>query len=87
LQQIRDEAHRFAQHYHHVLRRKRTFDEDVKQGRRPPKATRGKRAAVASSAGKKPSRKPRKPGPENGQAVEGEIFVEEDLSQLPPEET
>lgn len=27
-QAIRDEAHRFAQHYHHVLRRKRTLDED-----------------------------------------------------------
>ncbi len=25
LQQIRDEAHRFAQHYHHVLRRKKTL--------------------------------------------------------------
>jgi excinuclease ABC subunit C len=25
LQYIRDEAHRFAQHYHHVLRRKKTF--------------------------------------------------------------
>ncbi len=27
-QSIRDEAHRFAQHYHHVLRRKKTLDED-----------------------------------------------------------
>ncbi len=27
-QQIRDEAHRFAQHYHHVLRRKRTLGEE-----------------------------------------------------------
>jgi excinuclease ABC subunit C len=27
-QAIRDEAHRFAQHYHHVLRRKKTFGED-----------------------------------------------------------
>jgi excinuclease ABC subunit C len=26
-QAIRDEAHRFAQHYHHVLRRKRTLGE------------------------------------------------------------
>jgi len=31
LQSIRDEAHRFAQHYHHILRRKATFEEDVKQ--------------------------------------------------------
>ncbi|MBV8558872.1 MAG: excinuclease ABC subunit UvrC [Planctomycetaceae bacterium] len=27
LQYVRDEAHRFAQHYHHLLRRKRTFGE------------------------------------------------------------
>ncbi|MCC6675733.1 MAG: excinuclease ABC subunit UvrC [Phycisphaerales bacterium] len=27
-QAIRDEAHRFAQHYHHVLRRKKTMDEE-----------------------------------------------------------
>lgn len=28
VQAVRDEAHRFAQHYHHVLRRKRTLEED-----------------------------------------------------------
>lgn len=38
LQQVRDEAHRFGQHYHHLLRSKRTFDEDVKAGRRAPRA-------------------------------------------------
>lgn len=27
LQYVRDEAHRFAQHYHHILRNKSTFDE------------------------------------------------------------
>jgi len=27
-QAIRDEAHRFAQHYHHILRRKRTLEEE-----------------------------------------------------------
>lgn len=37
LQQVRDESHRFGQHYHHVLRRKRTFDEDVQAGRRAPR--------------------------------------------------
>ncbi len=42
LQQVRDEAHRFGQHYHHILRRKRTFDEDVKAGRRPPRTRRGR---------------------------------------------
>ena len=26
-QQVRDEAHRFAQHYHHILRRKKTVGE------------------------------------------------------------
>ena len=36
LQYIRDEAHRFAQHYHHILRRKSQLEEDVSQGRRPP---------------------------------------------------
>jgi excinuclease ABC subunit C len=35
LQYIRDEAHRFAQHYHHLLRRKSQLEEDVKTGRRP----------------------------------------------------
>src|SRR3954466_8909719 len=37
LQYIRDEAHRFAQHYHHILRRKTQLEEDVRQGRRPPR--------------------------------------------------
>jgi len=36
LQSVRDEAHRFAQHYHHILRARRQFDEDVKAGKRPP---------------------------------------------------
>jgi excinuclease ABC subunit C len=26
LQYVRDESHRFAQHYHHILRNKSTFD-------------------------------------------------------------
>ena len=28
LQSVRDESHRFAQHYHHILRRKSTFGDD-----------------------------------------------------------
>jgi excinuclease ABC subunit C len=44
LQCVRDEAHRFAQHYHHILRRKRVFDEDLAAGRRPPRAPRKKKA-------------------------------------------
>jgi excinuclease ABC subunit C len=38
LQSVRDEAHRFAQHYHHILRRKKTFDQDLAAGKRPPRA-------------------------------------------------
>jgi excinuclease ABC subunit C len=38
LQYARDEAHRFAQHYHHILRRKAQLEEDVKAGKRPPVA-------------------------------------------------
>ncbi|HEY2586587.1 MAG TPA: excinuclease ABC subunit UvrC [Tepidisphaeraceae bacterium] len=52
LQYIRDEAHRFAQHYHHILRRKSQLEEDVKQGRRPP--ARRKRAAAAAPASEAP---------------------------------
>lgn len=36
LQFVRDEAHRFAQHYHHILRRKRVMEEP-KRGRKPRK--------------------------------------------------
>ena len=43
LQYIRDEAHRFAQHYHHILRRKSTLEEDVRTGRRPPSKKRKKK--------------------------------------------
>ncbi len=35
LQSMRDEAHRFAQHYHHTLRKKSTFEKDAPQRRRP----------------------------------------------------
>ncbi|MFI5377838.1 MAG: UvrB/UvrC motif-containing protein [Tepidisphaerales bacterium] len=40
LQYVRDEAHRFAQHYHHLLRTKAQIEEQVKQGRRPPRKPR-----------------------------------------------
>ncbi len=43
LQQMRDEAHRFAQHYHHQLRRKKTFEKEVGEGRRPPAARKTRR--------------------------------------------
>ena len=42
LQYIRDEAHRFAQHYHHILRRKAQIDQDEVAGRRPPSSRRGR---------------------------------------------
>jgi len=46
LMHVRDEAHRFAQHYHHLLRRKRTFDLDEKPSsarrRRKPETRRPK---------------------------------------------
>jgi excinuclease ABC subunit C len=35
VQQMRDEAHRFAQAYHHKLRQKGTFDQDDGQTRFP----------------------------------------------------
>ncbi len=34
LQQVRDEAHRFAQHYHHILRRRATFEKERQQAER-----------------------------------------------------
>ncbi len=40
LQYVRDESHRFAQQYHHLLRRKATLEQDVASGRRPPRTKR-----------------------------------------------
>jgi excinuclease ABC subunit C len=37
LQYVRDESHRFAQHYHHILRRKAQLEEQTVSGRRPPR--------------------------------------------------
>jgi excinuclease ABC subunit C len=48
LQYARDEAHRFAQHYHHILRRKSQLEEDVKSGRRPPRKRPVRKAPAAS---------------------------------------
>ena len=53
LQYVRDESHRFAQHYHHILRRKAQLEEDVKSGRRAPRA---KAATSAAGKGRTPSR-------------------------------
>lgn len=46
LQYARDEAHRFAQNYHHILRRKAQLEEDVKTGRRAPVAKKLKNGRV-----------------------------------------
>lgn len=51
LQYLRDEAHRFAQHYHHILRRKAQLEEDVKNGRRAPAP---KRRRLSRLPGEKP---------------------------------
>jgi excinuclease ABC subunit C len=36
LQSVRDEAHRFVQHYHHILRRKATFGQESGKEKPPP---------------------------------------------------
>jgi excinuclease ABC subunit C len=48
LQYIRDEAHRFAQHYHHILRRKSQLEEDVRTGRRPPRQRKARKPPPGS---------------------------------------
>jgi excinuclease ABC subunit C len=48
VQYIRDEAHRFAQHYHHILRRKTQLEEEVASGRRPPARKRRKDPAAVA---------------------------------------
>jgi len=40
LQSVRDEAHRFAQHYHHILRRRTTLEQDAPVRRKKRKASR-----------------------------------------------
>lgn len=50
LQYIRDEAHRFAQQYHHILRRKTQLEQDIASGRRPP--TKRKRKKDPASTAK-----------------------------------
>ncbi|MDW8262081.1 MAG: excinuclease ABC subunit UvrC [Phycisphaerales bacterium] len=50
LQYVRDEAHRFAQHYHHILRRKAQLQEQVRQGRRPPSRSKSPRRSSGKTA-------------------------------------
>lgn len=37
LQSVRDEAHRFVQHYHHILRRRSTLEQDAPVRRKKPR--------------------------------------------------
>ena len=69
LQYIRDEAHRFAQHYHHILRRKTQLAEDVKQGRRPPKPRKPKKDPAALAKEQMTAAK-EEPPPRDGQGVQ-----------------
>jgi excinuclease ABC subunit C len=71
LQQVRDEAHRFGQHYHQLLRRKRAFDQDVATGRAPPRA---------------PRRKPKstETGRRSGRRRKGEIVIDDNETQVEP---
>jgi len=55
LQYSRDEAHRFAQHYHHILRRKAQLEDGIKQGRRPPKRKSPERKSSIEAALKEPT--------------------------------
>jgi hypothetical protein len=50
LQYLRDEAHRFAQHYHHILRRKAQLEEDVAKGKRPPSMKRKRHSKLPPKA-------------------------------------
>src|SRR4051812_12790864 len=59
LQYARDEAHRFAQHYHHILRRKSQLEEDVKQGRRPPSARKTRSTGMQPVPSNEPKRRKR----------------------------
>jgi hypothetical protein len=51
LQYLRDEAHRFAQHYHHLLRSKAQFAEEVREGRRPPARRKGEEGSGGGGEG------------------------------------
>jgi excinuclease ABC subunit C len=89
VQQIRDEAHRFGQHYHHLLRRKKAFDEDIAAGRRPPRS-KPRKAGEAAKPGEPPKggpprlekpspfKRPTKPKP-------GEVRLDEGEAQVGPE--
>jgi excinuclease ABC subunit C len=53
LQAVRDEAHRFAQHYHHLLRRRALFGEKEarEMGRREKKVRQEKKSGKSAKTG------------------------------------
>jgi excinuclease ABC subunit C len=86
LQYARDEAHRFAQHYHHILRRKAQLEEDVKQGRRPPrKRTTLRKAETDAPAGETSASSPGTPGEGWGGSSVAEASTANPLPDPPPE--
>jgi excinuclease ABC subunit C len=83
LQQVRDEAHRFAQHYHHILRSRRQFEEEIKSGRRGPgsKATTG----AGGREGKRVRPKAGAGGARRtGEIRQGEVHPPDDRQAHPP---
>jgi excinuclease ABC subunit C len=62
LQHVRDEAHRFGQHYHHVVRRKQAFDEDVAAGRRARRGTRTSSSSMTIPRCRRPMTRGRRDG-------------------------
>lgn len=85
LQYIRDEAHRFAQHYHHILRRKSQLEEEVRQGRRPPRARR-KRAAAGSATAPASPAEPQLTPAQRKAAYEASIGKDVSLPVLEPKQ-
>jgi excinuclease ABC subunit C len=83
LQQIRDEAHRFAQHYHHILRSRRQFDEDVQAGRRAPGRSKGGKPREKNVD---PTRKQEAPAlrPIDEAGSVGEVHPPEEIQEHPP---
>ncbi len=82
LQYVRDEAHRFAQHYHHILRRKVTLEEDVAKGKRPPARRKSSRTPKEKKAAYDASVRGEK-SPAEATAVEESALLKETGDQSP----
>jgi len=86
LQYIRDEAHRFAQHYHHILRRKSQLEEEVRGGRRAPRKKGGLLTPLPQREDGTEIAQPAAPAAEisREESVEGGV---QPTHVLPPEES